>query len=80
MNIDQIIQVSTPIISGAAGIILALTIFVSRVKSLRAEVKSQMTNNVQITKELADTKQALIDLSQKISYIVEEVKNANLKK
>ncbi len=79
MTIDQIIAILTPILSGATGIIGALLIFVSRVRSLRLEVKSQMTNNAKITKELERTRRALIDLSQKVNFVVEEVKNVNKK-
>ena len=72
--VEQLIALLSPIVAGASGIIGALIVFVSRVRSLKNEVRAQMVNNKAITDELAATKQALINLNQKVSYLVEETK------
>ena len=72
--VEQIIALLSPIVAGASGIIGALIVFVSRIRSLKNEVKAQMLNNKAITDELAATKQALVNLNQKVSYLVEEIK------
>lgn len=74
MTLDQIISLLTPILSGASGILISVAVFVAKIKSLRSEVKSQMTNNAQITNELNQTKQALIDVKVKFNAVIEDIK------
>ena len=74
MNLEQWIAVLTPIVSGASGILFALTVFVNRIKNLRSEVKAQVQDNAKIAAELANTRKALTDLSLKVNFVVEEVK------
>lgn len=74
MSLEQILQILTPIAAGATGILTALIVFVSRIASLGKTVKAQLLDNEYVKEELKMTHRALNDLSQKISYVVEEVK------
>lgn len=74
MTINEILAIITPLISGVFGIIMALAIFVSRIKSLVRLVKKQKLDNEEIAAELQNTRQQLSDLNAKINYLVEEEK------
>lgn len=74
MTINEILAIITPLISGVLGIIFALAIFVSRIKSLVHLVKKQKLDNEEIAAELQNTRQQLSDLNAKINYLVEEEK------
>lgn len=72
MTLEQILALVTPLVSGVFGIIMALAIFVSRIKSLVRLVKKQKLDNEDIAAELQNTRQQLSDLNAKINYLVEE--------
>lgn len=74
MSIEQILQIITPIVAGATGILGALIVFVKRIASLKNAVKSQLLDSEHVRVELELTRKALNDLNHKISYVVEEVK------
>lgn len=74
MTINEILAIITPLISSVFGIIMALAIFVSRIKSLVHLVKKQKLDNEEIAAELQNTRQQLSDLNAKINYLVEEEK------
>lgn len=72
MTLEQILAIVTPMVSAIAGIVMALAVFISRIKSLVVLVKKQKLDNDEITAELQATKQQLSDLNAKINYLVEE--------
>ena len=74
MTLDQILDLITPFISGALGILGAILVFVSRISALKKTIKNQMFDNETIKTELENTRQALSDLSTKVNYVVEEAK------
>lgn len=74
MELEQILALITPFISGAIGILGAIGVFVSRISALKKTIKGQMTDNETIKTELENTRQALSDLSTKVNYVVEEAK------
>lgn len=79
MTLDQILDLITPIVSGFGGIVMAALVFINRIRSLTSTVKAQLTDNNTIKKELEETRKALNDLNQKITFVVEEAKH-NAKK
>lgn len=74
MTLDQILALITPFISGALGILGAISVFVSRISALKKTINNQMIDNGTIKTELENTRQALSDLSMKVNYVVEEAK------
>ena len=72
MTLEQILAIVTPLISGIFGIVMALAVFVGRIKALVALVKKQKLDNEQISQELINTRKALTDLSCKVNYIGEK--------
>ena len=72
MTLEQILALVTPLVSGVFGIIMALAVFVSRIKKLVRLVKKQKLDNEEIAVELQNTRQQLSDLNAKINYLVEE--------
>lgn len=72
MTVNEWVQILTPIFSGAAGIMFALTAFWSRIKKLTKKNESALLDNARIREELTETKKQLADINLKMGYLVEE--------
>lgn len=74
MTVEAIMAIITPILSAIAGIAMAVVVFITRIRNVVNLTKESIHDNNEIKKQLDEANHAIVELGQKIGFVVEEAK------